>query len=176
MIKRFEGSKYNSKGQMISYYDKVPTSEDERGTLTAGYGHKVLLGDKDVNGKPITKEGQVISTQQADAWFEGDFARSVRQASGFAGFELMSDARQKAMVDLTFNMGVGWTNKFPKCYGNLTKASTARTSQQREYYFQRAAEELRFRDADDLLLGPSKYSMQTKGRAVEISNLVERGR
>ena len=47
MLKLHEGSEYNDRGQMISYMD----TEDH---LTVGYGHKVLKGDKDMFGMPIT--------------------------------------------------------------------------------------------------------------------------
>ena len=168
LIKQHEGSKYNDKGQMISYFDT-------EGNLTAGYGHKVLESDVDINGNKLLTEGQVISTKQADDWFTRDSRKAIQQASSIVGFDRMSPARQKAMIDLTYNMGIGWTNEFPKAYGYIKNASNLSEQWRRDIQFKQAAEELRYRDADDKTKGRSKYFNQTKSRAVTITGMVENG-
>lgn len=160
MIKHHEGQK------LESYYD----SEDN---LTIGYGHKVLPSDVDINGDPIVNEKQKVSQEQMDAWFMEDLAKAQQSASKIAGFEYMSDDRRNAMIDLTFNMGFGWTEKFPKAYGYITEASRTQDPENRRILFFKASEELRYRDADDKSLGNSKYWNQTGRRAPFITSLVE---
>lgn len=168
-LKDHEGSKYNANKQMISYYD----SEDH---LTVGYGHKVVSGDRDINGRLITSKDQVISQEQADAWFKEDTQRSIRQATSIPGFDRMSPARQIAMIDLTFNMGFGWTTEFKNAYSLIKAAAVATNEEQKKNLWDWAAKEIEYRDGRDLSKGNSKYWNQTKRRAVNIVGMIRNGK
>jgi GH24 family phage-related lysozyme (muramidase) len=165
MLKRHEGD-----GDFKSY-------KDGEGHLTVGYGHKVKDGDVDINGDPITSEDQVVSKQQADNWFAQDSKTAFRQAKSVYGFNRMSSNRQKAIIDLTYNMGIGWTNKFPSAYKNLKLAVDAIDPKIKAKHFAIAADEFRFKDASLPVEQriPSKYSNQTKTRAVFITGLLQNG-
>lgn len=175
MLRQHEGSEYNDQGQLISYFDKVPKKGKPNGNLTVGYGHKVLEGDVDIYGKPIVSTNQIVSEEQALKWFEQDTRKAIRQASSIQGFDRMSANRQMAMIDLTFNMGFGWTTEFKKGFMLLKRAAELDDPIRSENLYRAAADELRFFDGRRKDLGPSKYSMQTKTRAVKISGLVEDG-
>lgn len=167
-LKDHEGSKYNANKQMISYYD----SEDH---LTVGYGHKVLPGDKDMYGNPIVSKEQVISQQQADEWFKKDTERSIRQATSIPGFDRMSPSRQIAMIDLTFNMGFGWTTEFKNAYKLIKSAALSTNEEQRNNLWNWASNEIKYKDGRDLSKGNSDYWNQTKRRAVNIVGMIKDG-
>lgn len=77
--------------------------KDSLGNATIGYGHLSKSGD-------ATKWTQ----KEADTAFEKDFNTAAQGAATIAGFKGATAARQSALTDLTFNMGVGWDKGFPK--------------------------------------------------------------
>lgn len=168
MLKTNEGTELNAQGQMISY-------EDSRGYLTAGYGHKILQGDVDVNGEQITKEGQVISQQQADDWFDRDTKSSIRFAESLPMFDKMSKARQEVMIDLTFNMGKGWVDKFPNLVLLATTAPKHANPVRHDNLWKAAASELKYRDPRVSTEVNTKYWGQVKDRAVRNYNKLLKG-
>lgn len=168
MLKANEGSKYNDSGQMISYVDS-------RGYLTAGYGHKILDGDLDFNGDPITKKGQVISTKQADDWFDSDSSFAMEFAESIPMFDKMSKARQEVMIDLTFNMGRGWVKEFTNLYMLATNAPKYSDSRQHDNLWKAAAGELRYKDPRSINMINSDYWGQVGNRAVRNYNKLLKG-
>ena len=161
MLKLHEGSEYNDRGQMISYMD----TEDH---LTVGYGHKVLKGDKDMFGMPITSTNQVISQAQANEWFKEDTANAIKQATSIKGFDTLTPNRQKALIDMTFNMGIGWKAKFPKAVSLYEAAINSTNPEYKRNLFKAMSNEVLYRDGRDLSKGYSKYRKQTKNRAEKI--------
>ena len=161
MLKIHEGSEYNDKGQMISYMD----TEDH---LTVGYGHKVKSGDVDMFGSPIVSTNQVISQAQADKWFQEDTALAIKQATNIEGFDTLTPNRQKALIDMTFNMGIGWKLKFPKAVSLYEAAIKSPNPQYKKNLFKAMSNEVLYRDGRNLDKGYSKYRKQTKGRAEKI--------
>jgi GH24 family phage-related lysozyme (muramidase) len=163
MLKDHEGS-----GKGVSY-------EDVEGNLTAGFGHLVVPGDVDLNGNPITNKGQAISDEQAERWFKSDTDNAVQRAGGIYGFDRMSASRQKAMIDLTFNMGIGWTNKFPNAVGYAKDAVNSSSPERAKANWWRMARELEYKDGKDIRSGHSKYWKQTKRRAKNITKMIREG-
>ena len=168
MLKLHEGSEYNDSGQMISYMD----TQDH---LTVGYGHKVVAGDKDMFGNPITSTNQVISQAQADEWFKKDTAYAIKRATSMKGFDTLTPNRQKALIDMTFNMGAGWTLKFPKAVSLYEAAINSTNPQYKKNLFNAMSLEVGYEDGRDFSKGFSKYREQTKGRAEKIIRWLKDG-
>ena len=72
-----------------------------RGHLTVGVGHKIRQGDN-------ISENDCISLERAGLFLMQDISTSVAtacQTFGREHFESMSDARQRAIVNMIFNLG-----------------------------------------------------------------------
>ena len=163
----FEGD-----GNFVSYLDKAPERVGKKAVLTVGYGHRVVSGDLDMNGVPITREDQPITKEQAEEWYKQDTALAIKQAKTIPGFEKMSLNRQKAMVNLTYNMGFGWTTEFKNAYSHIVSAASLTDPDEINDAFFKAAEEIRFKDAtlpyEQRI--PSDYSVQVGDRSVTVSD------
>jgi len=78
---------------------------DTTGNITIGYGHLV-----DENENLPSR----ISREQANTLFEQDYNEHKEAAESIPGYS-NADVKQKAaLIDLTFNMGPGWVDGFPK--------------------------------------------------------------
>lgn len=123
--------------------------QDSRGLWTVGVGH--LIGD----GKTLPPEwNRTFSDDEVNALFAKDFAHHKELASKAPGWNLANDRGKAALIDITFNMGLGWVNKFKKGVEALLKGD-----------FKTAADE--FVD--------SEWYKQVKGRAVTVTNLLREG-
>ena len=78
---------------------------DSRGFPTIGYGHLV---DRNEN------IGDTITESQADSLFEKDYEHHKKAAMRIPGYTNASVQQKAALIDLTFNMGPGWVDGFPK--------------------------------------------------------------
>lgn len=67
------------------------------GHKTIGYGH---MDDSMPDGTTCTRE-------RAEKWLEWDIAKAILTAKGYISgiYDNLSDARQRALVNLAFNMG-----------------------------------------------------------------------
>lgn len=84
---------------------------------SVGYGHFLGAG-KGGLGTKITKE-------QADEYFEKDFAKAVSSASTIPNFGKAPFPVQAAMIDMTYNMGPGWISKFKNTVKAIGKGDYA---------------------------------------------------
>lgn len=138
MIKKHEGFK------------NKPYQDNSKGKLwTVGVGH--LIGD----GKTLPPEwNRTFSDEEVNALFAKDFAHHKELASKAPGWDLANASGKAALIDLTFNMGLGWVKEFKKGVEALLKGD-----------FKTAADE--FVD--------SKWFKQVKGRAVTVTALLREG-
>lgn len=178
-IKLHEGSERNKKGQIISYWDgpKDGPKDHINRRLHTGFGHEVKFKKnkdgtytnidpiRDIYGKPITREGQILSEQVAEDLFKKDYHYHLKAASKLPYFTELSPNRQMSMVNITFNMGPGWNSKFPKAMKDYDEAMTATNAAQKANAFYNMGQQLLKYDADDPNSKPSKYVEDTKGRA-----------
>ena len=78
---------------------------DSRGFPTIGYGH--LIDKNDIIDGTITQA-------QADALFDMDYREHKDAAMKIDGYANANIKQKAALIDLTFNMGPGWVDGFPK--------------------------------------------------------------
>jgi len=98
-LKRDEGVRY------YAYQDPV-------GVWTCGVGHN--LESHGFTLDAIMALTETPATQEeVDAWLEGDIFDAVETAKTlFPALETFTDARQRALVNMAFNMGFGTLRKF----------------------------------------------------------------
>jgi lysozyme len=95
MIKRHEGSRNRP-------------YKDSLGLWTVGIGH--LIGD----GKTLPKEWDREFTQkEINDLYEKDFAEHQKAAEKIPGYNNLNEKGKSALIDLTFNMGPKWYQKWP---------------------------------------------------------------
>ena len=70
---------------------------DSRGFPTIGIGHKLLPGENYDN----------LTDAEVSELFQKDLAKHRKEAESIPGFLDLDPARQAALIDMTFNMGVG---------------------------------------------------------------------
>ena len=117
---------------------------DTEGYMTIGYGHKILPGEEALlNG--ITKE-------QAEALFARDFETHKAAAMRIPSFSEHPKSVQDALIDMTYNMGPDWYQKWPE---------TMKMLQAKDY-----------QGVKDSILG-SRYASQVKGRALVNAKIFE---
>ena len=78
---------------------------DSRGFPTIGYGH--LIDKNNIIDGTITQA-------QADALFDMDYREHKDAAMKIPGYANANIKQKAALIDLTFNMGPGWVDGFPK--------------------------------------------------------------
>jgi GH24 family phage-related lysozyme (muramidase) len=82
------------------------TAYDDAGHKSIGYGHQIKPGEEALLTATLTKE-------QADALFAKDLEIYSNGASKIPGFADAPKRVQEALVDMTYNMGVGWYKTWP---------------------------------------------------------------
>lgn len=97
--------------------------KDTRGFWTAGYGHKLADQTKDWTGV----EFDLDTIQQ---WLSGDLDNAALQARRSDEWNsLDTDARQNALVELIFNMGLGTWETFTRTRMFLSRQCWAYAAQ-----------------------------------------------
>lgn len=134
--------------------------EDSRGYLTMGTGHR--LTDKE---KEKYKEGDRVDESYLERLFEKDFKLHYARAKEIEGFDTLTAQQRAALIDLTFNMGVNWTAKFPNLIKNIKLASEQTNPVLKKIYMRKAAGELKFVNAEKSDFTESKYFGQVGYRA-----------
>lgn len=111
-----EGIEYHS------YLDTV-------GLPTAGIGH-LLSNPTEIKRYPV---GTVVSKEQVDQWFVSDISVAVRGAQRVLGntcWDALSDVRQRAVADLTYNLGEAKLLQFKKFISALKVADYTSAGQE----------------------------------------------
>lgn len=148
------------------YYDKK-----QGGYLTAGWGHKLTEAEKE-----YLKEGDTVSMEQVNKWFEADIARSLAITKTDPWIKDLPVGYQFVLHDMAYNMGAakmkGTVPKgFKRFFKNVRNYSMAETDKDKDYYSKRAYMELRHKNPygidGDVDMRGTKYFDDTKGRAVE---------
>jgi lysozyme len=115
------------------------------GVWTIGVGH---TGD-------ITEDDVLCDETEAFALLELDINEAVRHLDEYwPKWRGLSDARQRALVNMVFNLGIGGVMKFKMMLAALAES--------------------RWDDAADAALD-SKWADQVKGRAQRIATLIREG-
>jgi len=131
--------------------------QDSLGLWTVGVGH--LIGD----GKTLPPAwNRTFTNEEVDTLFAVDFQHHKELAAKSPGWEKANDKAKMGIIDLTFNMGGAWYKKFK----NASAAMAAGD-------FQKAAEELKFKDETKTTL--SAWYQQVKGRAERTVALIAAG-
>ena len=74
---------------------------DSRGIETVGIGHNLIAS-------PLPGQTYPLTDMQIDAIFARDVSSTVAKLDSYLPWwRSMSDARQRAMIDMTFNLGIG---------------------------------------------------------------------
>jgi len=147
------GSVSDSKQMIIRHEgkaEKVPGGykpyPDTKGYWTIGVGHLIT------RGKTLPEEwNRVFTEAEIMKMFDEDYAHHAAAAAKIPGFNLLSQAGQDALIDMTFNMGNSWYKNFPAAIAALAKGD--------------------FKTAADEFTNSSWYK-QVKGRAVEIVAII----
>ena len=89
--------------------------KDSEGLWTGGIGH--LLPDQHRDWT-----GVVFSDAQVDQWFEDDVSHAIWEASQTLEWQYLdTDARQNALCELIFNLGLARWKLFAHCRYAITK-------------------------------------------------------
>ena len=139
--------------------------KDSRDYLTMGTGHR--LTDEE---KLQYKEGDLVDDKYLEKLFEKDFDKHYKRARQIDGYDTLTVQQKAALIDLTFNMGVNWTKKFPNLIENVRKAGLATNPTLKKIYMKEAAGELRYVNAREGNFTESKYFGQVGNRAMDNFN------
>jgi lysozyme len=75
--------------------------KDSLGILTVGIGHNLAAG-------PLPRQRFPMTEAQIDALFAADVASTVKKLDTYlAWWRMLSDARQRVLINMTFNLGMG---------------------------------------------------------------------
>lgn len=80
--------------------DRLDVYDDGRGNLTGGIGHN------------FSAHG--ISPAVRDLMYEEDSGRAVSGAEGLTWFGDLNEPRQRVILNMVFNLGIGGVRGFPK--------------------------------------------------------------
>ena len=93
---------------------------DSEGKLTIGYGFNLDSGRfKQEDVDRWLREG--ITKEEADQVLKQELERTRAQLEKYEWFQKMDKVRQDAIVDMTYNMGIGWLDKFKNARAALEK-------------------------------------------------------
>jgi len=142
-------------GFRSSVYSDVDRQGTETG-LAAGFGHR-LTGEE----LKQYKVGDEIKHKQAVDWLKGDLART-REASQKQASEIpnVTEDFQNALQKVNFQLGPGWTQKFPTAWEHLKKGR-----------WDQAIEEIKFTKEGSGQA--SKWSQQTPERVKDFTQAIQ---
>ncbi|GHS88127.1 lysozyme [Campylobacterota bacterium] len=125
---------------------RLKAYRDSLGNWTIGYGHCDRM----------IADGDTITKEKAEELFVKDFVSAYFDAKRLvcAAWDAMGDARQAAIVSMSFNMGFSGLKGFAKMIGALEAKD-----------YQKAADEML----------ASKWAKQTGKRAIELSQQMRTG-
>lgn len=133
---------------------------------SVGYGHQITkeeiknghikVGNKKVPVVGKLGEDTVITKEDADALVKQDFEKYEKYATSLPNYEKLNRSAQIALLDMSYNMGVGWMSE--KRWPSLRKQLT-------EMDLQGAANNIR----------NSLYAKQVKDRALANADAIQNG-
>ena len=145
-----------------AYFD--PKSGASRDLYSVGYGHQINdkelksgfipIGEKQIPVVGNNGKDTVISKEDAEKLLRQDYPKYEEYAKKLPNFEKLNTGAQVALVDMTYNMGIGWANKWP--------------------IFTKQLETLDLTEAAKNIQN-SKYASQVKSRASENSEALKNG-
>lgn len=122
------------------------------GFHTIGFGHNIDANPLSKEEKEYWKEDPAHCAELILRDDVSIFEQKLFKAKPCV--EEMTQPRIDALINMTFNMGIGWIDRFPKCW--------------------RALEAERYADASDEIR-TSKYAKDVGARASEIAYQIETG-
>ena len=146
-----------------AYFD--PKKNDPRKLYSVGYGHQIteneiknghiLIGNKKIPVVGERGKDTVLSKEDAYELLKQDYPKYEKYARQIPNFDKLNIDAQAALVDMTYNMGVGWAhNKWPILLKQM--------------------ENLQLEEASKNILS-SDYATQVKGRAKENAESIRNG-
>ena len=124
----------------------TPIAKPDAGGMAIGYGHQIVKGEEGLLTARITQE-------QAAAMLAAELnGHYIPAAERIPGYDKAPKKVQNALIDMTYNMGTAWYNKWP----NLVKDLQAQN-------YAAVAENIRH----------SKYARDVKGRAFINANIFD---
>ena len=142
-VKLAEGRGPVVNGRFMPYRDSV-------GVLTIGYGYNLEAGVTPV----WLDASKGITSSQADLLLNLKLAESQREARGLRWFESLNLARQDAIVEMIYQLGLPKFLGFGKAIAALKVGDYATAAQE----FQR-----------------SRWAQQTPGRAQRLARVIQTG-
>ncbi len=110
---------------------------DSLGKPTAGYGHLLKPGE----------EKLVITQALADSWFTEDIAAALSAAKAqVKQLPFWTQELEDVLVSVNFQLGTGWTKKFPRTWGYLVAGEFERAASESEDSLWAKQTPLRVRD------------------------------
>lgn len=109
-------------GKSTAKYEEFRSTayHDTEGKLTIGYGFNLDSGRfKQEDVDRWLREG--ITKEEADQVLKQELERTRAQLEKYEWFQKMDKVRQDAIVDMTYNMGIGWLDKFKNARAALEK-------------------------------------------------------
>jgi GH24 family phage-related lysozyme (muramidase) len=104
-----------------AYFD--PKRGANRDLYSIGYGHQIndkeikngfiLIGDKKIPVVGENGKNTIISQKDAEELLKQDYAKYEEYAKNLPNFDKLNLDAQVALVDMTYNMGVGWAKGWP---------------------------------------------------------------
>ena len=134
-----------------AYHDPKKDSNGKivQDAYSVGYGHQItqqeikngyiLVGDKKIPVLgPLGKDTK-ISKDDADKLAKQEYQKYEDSARTITNFDKLNAGAQFALIDMTYNMGVGWYSpkKWPKLYNalsNLDMEAVAKSVRDSKYY------------------------------------------
>ncbi len=106
-----EGGQFDFSKRLIKLHEglKLNKYTDSQGFPTIGWGHQIK-GNSPIDIKSRHK----ITEKRANQLFSDDFNHHLGFAKKIPGYGSAGKQQQIALHDLTYNMGPGWHNGFPK--------------------------------------------------------------
>ena len=109
-----EKEKYSEK----AYFDPHRTTP----FYSVGYGHQItqeevksgfiLIGDKKIPVRGDKGKDTTLTKQEADELVKQDYVKYEKYAKTLPNFDKLNQKAQMALIDMTYNMGVGWAKPF----------------------------------------------------------------
>jgi len=152
--------------------EKNPDGSIKKMYYSVGYGHQITeqeikqgyikIGDTKVSVVGDLGKDTILTKEQGDALVAQDFKKYEDAAKAIPNFDKLNQDAKDALIDITYNMGVGWTKKFPSFMKSMQNMD-----------FEKAADELLY--VDSTKTKKTAYFTQVKSRAEENANKIRKG-